>query len=178
MIQTVGALVVFFVFLYSDAGLTPAQAVELQKQNKFSSQGPPEYQEILAKGQSLFYLSIMVMQLFNMFACKTKYRLPFGRYMFSNPRSFVGAAFGCALGFFVVYCPGLPVVFGTSNDTPFVYLLIAIAFGIFILFYVSIRQLVLRKLKPTTLNDEILGLNMVPTIKTIFSRTKSIQPTP
>ncbi|KAG0377383.1 hypothetical protein BGX24_006216 [Mortierella sp. AD032] len=177
IIETIGALVVFFVFFYKEGNLTPAQAVQWQKDDKFSSQSPPKNQELLAKAQSLFYLSIMIMQLFNMFACKTKYRLPFGRYMFSNVRSFIGAAAGCALGFFVVYCPGLPVVFGTSNDTPFVYLLIAFAFGIFILFYVSVRQLVLRKLRPTTLNDEIIGLNMVPTIKTIFSRTKSIQRT-
>ncbi|KAG0320836.1 hypothetical protein BGZ97_012725 [Linnemannia gamsii] len=177
IIQTIGALVVFFVFFYKEGNLTPAQAVQWQKDNKFSSTSPQENQDLLAKAQSLFYLSIMIMQLFNLFACKTKYRLPFGKYMFSNPRSFIGAAAGCALGFFVVYCPGLPVVFGTSNDTPFVYLLIAFAFGIFILFYVSVRQLILRKLRPPTLNEEILGLNMVPTIKTIFSRTKSIQRT-
>ncbi|KAF9143347.1 hypothetical protein BGX30_000669 [Mortierella sp. GBA39] len=177
IIQTIGALVVFFVVLYKVGGLTPAQAVEYQKQDLFSSTSPQQNQDLLAKAQSSFYLSIMIMQLFNMFACKTKYRLPFGKYMFSNPRSFIGGAFGAAVGFFIVYCPGLPVVFGTSNDTPFVYLLIAVAFGVFILFYVSVRQLVLRKLRPTTLNDEIIGLNMVPTIKTIFSRTKSIQRT-
>jgi len=177
IIQTIGALTVFFVVLYEVGGLTPAKAVEMQKDDLFSSTSPQANQDLLAKAQSSFYLSIMIMQLFNLFACKTKYRLPFGKYMFQNKRSFVGAALGSALGFFVVYCPGLPVVFGTSNETPFVYLLIAMAFGVFIIFYVSVRQLILRKLKPTTLNAEIIGLNMVPTIKTIFSRTKSIQPT-
>ncbi|KAI1320092.1 hypothetical protein EDD11_002064 [Mortierella claussenii] len=174
IIETIGALVTFFVVLYKEGGLTPAAAVQMQKNNEFSSTSPQANQDLLAKAQSCFYLSILIMQLFNLFACKTRYRLPFGLYMFSNMRTFVGVALGCALGFFIVYCPGLPVVFGTSNDTPFVYLLIPMAFGVLILIYVSLRQLVLRKLKPTTLNEEILGLNMAPTIKTIFSRTKSI----
>ncbi|KAF9582287.1 hypothetical protein BGW38_000404 [Lunasporangiospora selenospora] len=177
VIETIGALVTFFVVFYKEGGYTPAQAVALQKQNAFSSKGNPFDLEVLAKAQSSFYLSIMIMQLFNLFACKARLRLPFGTYMFSNVRTFVGIVFGCALGFLIVYCPGLPVVFGTSNDTPFIYLLIPIAFGVFIIFYATIRQLVLRRLRPTAFNDDILGLNMVPTIKTIFSRTRSLQRT-
>ncbi|KAK3825583.1 MAG: hypothetical protein J3Q66DRAFT_107013 [Benniella sp.] len=177
IIEAIGALVTFFVVLYKEGGLTPAKAVRMQKNNEFSSLSPEANRELLAKAQSCFYLAIMIMQLFNLFACKARLRLPFGAYMFSNPRSFVGALFGCALGFLIVYCPGLPVVFGTSNNTPFVYLLIPLAFGVFILFYVTVRQLVLRKLRPTIFNEEIVGLNMFPTIKTIFSRTKSIQRT-
>ncbi|KAF8925669.1 hypothetical protein EDD21DRAFT_390024 [Dissophora ornata] len=178
IIETIGALVTFFVVLYKEGGFTPATAVQMQKLNQFSSSSPDFNLEVLAKAQSCFYLSIMIMQLFNLFACKTRFRLPFGKYMFSNPRSFVGGAFGSALGFFIVYCPGLPVVFGTSNNTPFVYLLIPMAFGVFILFYVTVRQLILRRLRPTAMNEEIIGLNMAPTMKTIFSRTKSIQPNP
>ncbi|KAG0205242.1 hypothetical protein BGX28_003103 [Mortierella sp. GBA30] len=174
IIQAVGALVAFFVVLYKEGPFTPTMAVQMQKNNEFSSTSPQHNQDVLAMGQSVVYLSIMIMQLFNLFACKTRYRLPFGMYMFSNPRTFIGIVFGCALGFIVVYCPGLPVVFGTNNDTKFVYLLVAFAFGVFILFYVSVRQLVLRKLKPTVFNEEIIGLNMVPTMKTIFSRTKSL----
>ncbi|KAF9427269.1 hypothetical protein BGZ94_005220 [Podila epigama] len=171
VIQTIGALVTFFVVLYceSDRVVTPARAVELQKAGQFTDAFPVNH-ELLAKAQSSFYLSIMIMQLFNMFACKTRYRLPFGRYMFSNKRSFIGVVFGCALGFFIVYCPGLPVVFGTSNDTPFIYLLIPMVFGVFIIFYATVRQLVLRRLRPTTLNDEIIGLNMFPTIRSTQSK--------
>ncbi|KAF9433482.1 hypothetical protein BGZ76_009404 [Entomortierella beljakovae] len=174
IIETVGALVTFFVVLYKEGGFTPAQAIQMQKNDEFSSASLAHNQEVLAKAQSCFYLGIMIMQLFNLFACKTRYTLPFGKYMFSNVRTFIGITFGCGLGFLIVYCPGFPVVFGTSNDTPFVYLLIPFAFGIFIIFYATVRQLLLRKFKPTTFNDEILGLNMMPTMKTIFSRTKSI----
>ncbi|KAG0079652.1 hypothetical protein BGZ90_002033 [Linnemannia elongata] len=162
IIETIGALVTFFVVFYKERGITTDK-------------------DLLAHAQSTFYLGIMIMQLFNMFACKTRYRLPFGKYMFSNVRSFVGIVFGCALGFFIVYTPGVHVVFGTSPNTKFVYLLIPMLFGVFILFYATVRQLILRRLRPTALNEEILGLNMVPTMKTMFSRTfsrtKSIQPT-
>ncbi|GJJ69053.1 sodium/potassium-transporting ATPase subunit alpha [Entomortierella parvispora] len=175
IIETIGALATFFVVLYKEGGYTPAIAVSMQRQNLFDSDSPDtKAVAVLQKAQSSFYLGIMIMQLFNMFACKTRYTLPFGKYMFSNYRSFIGIAAGCALAFFIVYCPGLPVVFNTNNDTAFVYLLIPVAFGVFIIFYASARQLLLRKFRPTTLNDEIIGLNMVPTIKTIFSRTKSM----
>ncbi|KAI8604404.1 hypothetical protein EDD21DRAFT_394570 [Dissophora ornata] len=176
MIETVGALVTFFVVLYKEGGLTPAMAVQMQKDNAFSSTSPQENLDLLAKAQSSFYLSIMIMQLFNLFACKCRYRLPFGLYMFQNVRTFVGIFFGVGLAFFIVYCPGLDVVFGTSRDTAFVYLLIPFAFGVFIIFYATMRTL-----RPAAMNDEIIGLNMVPTMKTMFSRTfsrtKSMQPT-
>jgi sodium/potassium-transporting ATPase subunit alpha len=177
IIETIGALVTFFVVLYKEGNLTPAEAVDLQKNNKFSSGDPANDAnvELLARAQSSFYLAIMIMQLFNLFACKCRYRLPFGKYMFSNLRTFVGVFCGIALGFFIVYTPGVLVVFGTSSHTPVLYLLIPIAFGVFIIFYATARTLILRKLRPTAMNDEIIGLNMVPTIKTMFSRTKSIQ---
>ncbi|KAF9148587.1 hypothetical protein BG015_009667 [Linnemannia schmuckeri] len=181
IIETIGGLVTFFVVFYKEGNISPAEAVRMQKANMFSSTGTEENKDLLAQAQSTFYLGIMIMQLFNMFACKTRYRLPFGKYMFSNIRSFIGIVVGCALGFFIVYTPGVHVVFGTSPNTKFVYLLIPMAFGVFIIFYATARQLILRRLRPTTLNDEIIGLNMVPTMKTMFSRTfsrtKSIQPT-
>ncbi|KAF9108730.1 hypothetical protein BGX29_008262 [Mortierella sp. GBA35] len=182
IIETIGALVTFFVVFYKERGITPAAAVEMQKANMFGEGDQfADNREILAQAQSTFYLGIMIMQLFNMFACKTRYRLPFGKYMFSNVRSFIGIVVGCALGFFIVYTPGVHVVFGTSPNTRFIYLLIPMAFGVFIIFYATMRQLILRRIRPTTMNEEIIGLNMVPTMKTMFSRTfsrtKSIQPT-
>ncbi|KAK3804662.1 MAG: hypothetical protein J3R72DRAFT_508961 [Linnemannia gamsii] len=176
IIQAVGGLVTFFVVLYKEGNLTPAMVVQMQKNNEFSSTSPERNLELLSMAQSSLYLGIMTMQLFNLFACRVRYRLPFGAYMFSNIRTFIGILFGCALGFFIVYTPGVHVVFGTSPKTPFVYLLIPMAFGVLIILYATARQLVLRKLRPTPWNEEIIGLNMVPTIKTIFSRTLSKTP--
>ncbi|KAG0345538.1 hypothetical protein BG004_003625 [Podila humilis] len=174
IIQTIGGLITFFVVFYYEGNMTPTQAVQAQKDGLFASPGNDFNREILARAQSCFYLGIMIMQLFNMFACKTRYRLPFGKYMFSNKRSFVGIVLGCALGFFIVYCPGLDVVFGTSRETPFKYLLIPMAFGVLIILYATVRQLLLRRFRPTTLNDEIIGLNMFPTVRS--TQSKTIQP--
>ncbi|KAF9296011.1 hypothetical protein BGZ74_010519 [Mortierella antarctica] len=173
IIQTIGGLITFFV-VFSREGMSPTEAVNAQKASQFTD-AFPHNQEILAKAQSSFYLSIMIMQLFNMFACKCRYRLPFGKYMFQNPRNFLGMICGVALGFFIVYTPGVNVVFGTSTDTAFLPLLIPVAFGIFIIFYATMRTLLLRRFRPTTLNDEIIGLNMFPTVRSTLSKT--IQPT-
>ncbi|KAF9105907.1 hypothetical protein BGX27_009400 [Mortierella sp. AM989] len=173
IIQAIGGLVTFFVVLYKEGGYTPAKVIEMQKNNEFSSMSPERNLEVLSMAQSSLYLGIMIMQLFNLFACKVRYRLPFGAYMFSNIRTFIGIIFGCALGFFIVYTPGVHVVFGTSPKTPFLYLLIPIGFGVLIILYATLRQLILRKLRPTPWNEEVIGLNMAPTIKTIFSRTFS-----
>ncbi|KAH7049772.1 hypothetical protein BKA57DRAFT_535454 [Linnemannia elongata] len=173
MIQAIGGLVTFFAVLYKEGGLTPAMVVRMQKNNEFSSTSPERNLELLSMAQSSLYLGIMIMQMFNLFACRVRYRLPFGAYMFSNIRTFVGILSGCALGFFIVYTPGVHVVFGTSPKTPFVTLLIPIAFGVLIILYATARQIVLRRLRPTPWNEEIIGLNMVPTMKTVFSRTLS-----
>ncbi|KAF9579137.1 hypothetical protein BGW38_004735, partial [Lunasporangiospora selenospora] len=85
-----------------EGGFTPYQAVQMQKQNLFSSNSPQFNQDVLAKAQSSFYLGVMIMQLFNVFACKTRFRLPFGLYMFSNYRTFIGIIVGCGLGFLIV----------------------------------------------------------------------------
>ncbi|KAG0240807.1 hypothetical protein BGW41_006665 [Actinomortierella wolfii] len=174
MIEAVGCLVAFFVVFWGERRISPAEAVRMQRRGAFNDgTGTPEDLELLAKGQSVVYLSIMIQQLFNLFACKARYRLPFGKFMFSNVRNFYGIAGGCALGFLIVYCPGFPVVFGTSNDTPFKYLLIPMAFGILIIFYATIRQLILRRIRPTQYNEEIVGLNMFPTIRSTASKNSA-----
>ncbi|KAF9277973.1 hypothetical protein BGZ74_003211, partial [Mortierella antarctica] len=159
IIKTIGGLVTYFTVFYREGGITPAKSVQMQKDNQFSCGSPQENLDLLAKAQSCFFLRIMVMQLLNLFACKARYRLPFSKYMFSNVRTFWGILLGCALGFLIV------------NDTPFAYLLIPMAFGVFSIFYATMRILFLRRFRPTTLNDEIVGLNMFPMIRSTDSKT-------
>ena len=42
--------------------------------------GDTQY-EALRQAQSAFYISVLVIQLFNLIACKARDRLPFGRFM-------------------------------------------------------------------------------------------------
>ncbi|KAJ1536875.1 hypothetical protein HK096_006984, partial [Nowakowskiella sp. JEL0078] len=97
IIETAGALTAFFLVLYDAKipgtgiryGLTPYDAFTLQKMDKsFTKDFPGVYNgltgkdqvDVLAQAQSMFYLSILIIQLFNLFACKCRITLPFGLY--------------------------------------------------------------------------------------------------
>jgi hypothetical protein len=55
------------------------------------------------------------------------------------------------------------VVFNTSHRLNPIYWLIPIGAGFFLLFYATVRMLLLRKFRPISWNPEITGLQMYPT---------------
>jgi sodium/potassium-transporting ATPase subunit alpha len=179
-IEAVGALTAFFVVM-NRRGISPYDAHVMQKGN-----GPPtnywtdnaetykginahEQVDILAEAQSMYYWAIMTMQMFNLFACKTRLTLPFGKYMFANRATFYCILAGASLAAFVIYTPGVEVVFKTSKSLIPLYWLIPMAFGFVIIGYASLRLIVRRKTKPTVWNPEIIGLQMFPTMRTVLS---------
>ncbi len=99
MIEAVGALTAFFVVLQR-RGVSPYDAHVMQKgagpptkywtkdAQPYNGIDGPTQADILAEAQSMYYWSIMTMQMFNLFACKTRLTLPFGRYMFANRATF------------------------------------------------------------------------------------------
>jgi len=180
MIEAVGALTAFFVVM-ARRGVSPYDAHVMQKGN-----GPPtnywttnaktykginahEQADILAEAQSMYYWAIMTMQMFNLFACKTRLTLPFGKYMFANRATFYCILAGASLAAFVIYTPGVEVVFKTSKSLIPLYWLIPMAFGFVIIGYASLRLIVRRKTKPIVWNPEINGLQMYPTIRTFLT---------
>ena len=182
-IEAIGALTAFFVIMYR-RGISPYDANKMQKgssppTNYWSKDGE-SYKgihgytqfDILAEAQSMYYWSIMTMQMFNLFACKTRFTLPFGKYMFANHATFYCILAGSSLAAFVIYTPGVEVVFKTSRSLDPLYWLIPMAFGFVIIAYASLRMLIRRRTKPTIWNPEIEGLRMYPTIRT--SRTLSM----
>ncbi|KAI9339997.1 P-type cation-transporting ATPase [Obelidium mucronatum] len=182
-IEFVGAATAFFLVLYagkhSDGtvfGITPYDAVYMQNDGWFFVSGAPTYVtarnvsvtdsmqlEALAQGQSVFYFSIMIQQMFNLFACKCKTTLPFGSYVLSNPKSFLSVVTGVLFAMFIVYTPGVSGVFGTSGNLNPLFWLVGIAYGVFILIYASLRILALRIFFPRNMNPDIAGLQMHPT---------------
>jgi len=110
-------------------------------------------------------LSIMIQQMFNLFACKARYRFPFGKFIFSNPRNFIGLTFGVALAMAVVYIPPFNVAFGTSWTLSPLFWLIPLGFGIFILIYATLKIILLRKIRPVNYNPDVIGLQMHPTVR-------------
>jgi len=182
MIEAVGALTSYFIVLWK-RGVTPHDARIMQKGNgaptNYWTKGALPYKgidgptqvDILAEAQSMYYWAIMTLQFFNLFASKTRLTLPFGRYMFSNRITFYCILAGTALAAFVVYTPGVEVVFKTSRSLSPLYWLIPMAFGCVIIAYASLRMIFQRKLKPIKWNPEIQGLQMWPTMRT--ARTQS-----
>ncbi|RKP07220.1 hypothetical protein THASP1DRAFT_17398 [Thamnocephalis sphaerospora] len=182
IIETIGAFVSYFVALYR-LGITPAIAQKAAADfgEYFVKNAPPleigdgrtlnadEQIEALAQAQTCYYMAVMIIQLFNMFASKCRLRLPFGRFMFSNRANFYGGAAGAAIGIFVSYAPFMNVAFGTSYKTPVYLHLIPVAFGIFVIFYATMRTLFLRRSKPIRWNPEITGLQMHPTAYSVGS---------
>jgi sodium/potassium-transporting ATPase subunit alpha len=201
-IEAIGALTAYFVVLYR-RGITPFDARIMQKgssapTNYFTSNAVPykgidakKQLDILAEAQSMYYWSVMTMQMFNLFACKTRLTLPFGKYMFANWVTFLCVAAGVALAAFVsfpfqwhgqirrfspncnpcqiIYTPGIESVFKTTRSLLPLYWLVPMAFGCVIIFYATMRILIGRRAKPIKWNPEIEGLQMYPTIFTARS---------
>jgi len=183
--RRVGALVAYFVVFYKN-GFTPK---DLQRASAAQSASPkvfyflkdsPDYtntrgqvlsasQQVTALGeaQSIVYLSIFIIQCFNVYAVKAKFSFPFGKSIVGNPWNFVGIIAGAVLGMFIIYTPPLHVVFGGSYHLSPLYWLIPVAFGVFLLAWTSLRVLLLRKSINAQRVKDIKGLQMFPTMRTM-----------
>ncbi|KAI1270050.1 hypothetical protein F5Y18DRAFT_2278 [Xylariaceae sp. FL1019] len=180
-IEAIGALIGFFIILYV-RGISPYDARVMQKgsgapTHYFTKNAEPykgidasRQVDILAEAQSLYYWSIMTMQMFNLFASKTRFTIPFGRYMFSNRITFYSILGGVSLATFIVYTPGVEIVFGTTRSLSPLYWLVPIAFGTIIIAYATLRMVIQQRTKPPNWNPEVSGLQMFPTIRTWRSR--------
>jgi sodium/potassium-transporting ATPase subunit alpha len=190
VIEAIGALTAFFVILWK-RGVSPHDAYIMQKgagpPNNYWNADAVTYKginghtqvDILAEAQSMYYWAVMTIQMFNLFACKTRFTLPFGKYMFANKATFYCILAGASLAAFVIYTPGVETVFKTSKSLSPLYWLIPMGFGFLLIGYASLRMIVRRKIKPVQWNPEIHGLQMFPTMRsfrTMSSRRRSIEP--
>ncbi|KAJ1961365.1 hypothetical protein GGI12_003293, partial [Dipsacomyces acuminosporus] len=190
LISTISLLVVFFVVL-NHHGISPAQARAMAKDTskRYFEKDSPSYtyngrvftgvQQFYAlnEGRTGIIFSIYILQVFNLFICKARFRLPFGKFMFRNAKTFYGFLAGLALLVFITYIPPLNTVFNSSYKSLPYFWLIAVGFGFLMLAYATGRTLILRKSKPVKWNPEIEGLHMHPTIwSTRMTTTKSIEP--
>ncbi|TLD18358.1 P-type cation exchange alpha subunit of ATPase [Venturia nashicola] len=181
LIEAIASLFSFFFVLYL-RGITPYDARIMQRgaghPTNYFKTNAQEYKgldastqiEALAASQSMYYWSIMTMQIFNLFACKTRLSLPFGKYMFSNLKTFYSIAGGVIIAACIIYIPGVEKVFGTTRTLNPVLWLVPMAFGFLLLGYACLRMVVRRRLKPTRWNPEVVGLQMFPTMRTVVSK--------
>ncbi|KAJ1929419.1 hypothetical protein IWQ60_001164 [Tieghemiomyces parasiticus] len=177
LIESAACLTAFFLVLYH-WGITPTIAREMARDGSYFTDSSPDYihaatgfrltasqqERALGEAQSAFYIAVMISQIFNMFACKARYRLPLGRHMFRNHYSFYGLFAGAALAMLVVYVPPFNYVFLSNYHLSPLYWLVPMAFGVVIIVYACLRMLILRHLRPIQWSPEITGLQMYPTV--------------
>ncbi|KAJ3541875.1 hypothetical protein NM688_g6031 [Phlebia brevispora] len=185
VIEMAGALVAYFVVFWK-SGFSPSDLRKAQQtNNKYFAKGSPDFingrgqiidasQQVdaLAKAQGIVYLSVFIIQCFNVFAVKAKFSFPFGKNIVGNYYNFAGIFAGACLGIFIVYTPPLHVVFGGTDKLSPLYWLIPIAFGVLLLVWASIRVLLLRKSIENARVKDIKGLMMFPTMRTMSMRSK------
>ncbi|KAF8579449.1 aminophospholipid-transporting P-type ATPase [Ramaria rubella] len=178
-----GIVSYFVVFLKN--GFSPSDLRRAQKAGEFFSSGSPPFinykgqsidarqqLEALAQAQSIVYLSVFIMQCFNVFAVKARFSYPFGRQVVANYYNFLGILAGGCLGMFIIYTPPLRVVFGGSFHLSPLYWLIPCAFGILLLAWSSFRVVLMRKGVESSRVKDIEGLMMFPTMRTMSMRSR------
>jgi len=179
IIETVSALVSYFVIFYK-SGFTPNELRYTQKAGIYFSASSPDFHnsrgqvitgpmqvDALAKAVSIVYLSIFFNQCFNMFAVKSKFKIPFGLPFVRNPYNFAGIFGGACLAMFIIYTPPLHHVFGGTYKTSVLYWLIPIGFGCLLLAWASLRVFILRRSLSQSMVKEPKGLMMFPTMRTL-----------
>ncbi|KAF9484958.1 aminophospholipid-transporting P-type ATPase [Pholiota conissans] len=128
--------------------------------------------DALGQAQSIVYLSIFIMQCFNVFAVKARLSYPFGRRVIANKWNFAGILAGACLGMFIIYTPPLHVVFGGSFRLSPLYWLIPVACGVLLLAWSTLRVIILRKSVEHMKVKDIKGLMMFPTMRTMSMRSR------
>jgi len=184
VIEMLGALVAYFVVFFK-SGFEPGDLRRAQKDGSFFLKSSPDFinsrgQTITAskqvdafgQAQSIVYLSVFIIQCFNVFAVKAKFTFPFGKHVVGNKLNFAGIVAGACLGMFIIYTPPLHVVFGGSVHLSPLYWLIPAAFGCLLLVWASIRVLILRKSIENSRVKDIKGLMMFPTMRTMSMRSR------
>ncbi|KII89378.1 hypothetical protein PLICRDRAFT_109244 [Plicaturopsis crispa FD-325 SS-3] len=187
LIEMIGALVAYFLVFFK-SGFSPndLRRAQLQISNPYFTKSSPDFVnscgqildaskqvDALAKAQSIVYLSVFIMQCFNVFAVKAKFAFPFGRRVVGNGWNFAGILAGACLGMFVIYTPPLHVVFGGTDALSPLYWLVPVAFGVLLLGWASVRVLLLKKSIESGKVKDIAGLMMFPTMRTMSMRSKT-----
>ncbi|KAI0081422.1 aminophospholipid-transporting P-type ATPase [Panus rudis PR-1116 ss-1] len=195
VIEMVGALVAYFVVFFKN-GFGPSDLRRAQISGRayppnflimleyFTKSSPdflnsrgeiiPAWKQVdaLGQAQSIVYLSVFIIQCFNVYAVKAKFSYPFGKSIVGNYYNLAGILAGACLGMFIVYTPPLHVVFGGSVHLSPLYWLIPIAFGVLLLGWASIRVVLMRKSIEQSRVKDIKGLMMFPTMRTMSMRSR------
>ncbi|KAJ9442106.1 Sodium/potassium-transporting ATPase subunit alpha [Diplonema papillatum] len=149
VVQALAGFYCYFVVFHTE-GISPADLpMHGQLEGYFLPNGFPfggftinEGLVILAKAQTAYWVSIVVVQWADILICKTRRLSLFEQGMKNNQLNF-GLFFETALAVFFVYVPGVRTVFGIEK-LRFIYWLPALPFSVFIIVYDELRKWLIR----------------------------------
>ncbi|TPX32086.1 hypothetical protein SmJEL517_g04751 [Synchytrium microbalum] len=174
LIEFAGAFVTFFI-IFGSFGLDANLIRVAQKAGKYFRPSAPDLElpdgsflgadgqiRALRESQSGFYLSILIIQMWNLFACKARHGLPFGSLVLKNKKTWLSICAGSAFGLTMVYAPFLSDLFLTSDELSPIFFLIPMAFGLILIVYSTLRRLLLRYIHPERWAIQNDRMNLLP----------------
>jgi sodium/potassium-transporting ATPase subunit alpha len=101
------------------------------------------------EASSIYFITLVVMQFFNVMATRTRFQSifqhpPFFNKETSNYRILLAFAFALGVAFFFLYIPWFQKILGTTS-VPVEYFFIPAAFGVVLLSYDELRKMVVRR---------------------------------
>ncbi|ORX74193.1 calcium ATPase transmembrane domain M-containing protein [Linderina pennispora] len=150
ILESLFAHVIFFIFMYWKGGFSPSQlflAFDKWTLGEFPGKTAAELSELLNTGESVFFLSLVVLQWGNMFATRTRRLSVFQQNPFWGPtknlRLLCAIPFTLGITFLFCYVPWFNNIFGT-HQIPAPFFFIPMPFAIVILVLDEIRKLTIR----------------------------------
>ena len=109
---------------------------------------PDELANILQTGQSIYYVALCIMQMFNLLSTRTRYVSFFNHNPFfgkgRNLSIFIGMIFSTAVGLLITLVPWFNSVFKT-RPVPVKFVCPALAFGVGLFIFDEGRKLLVRR---------------------------------
>ncbi|KAJ2397050.1 hypothetical protein GGI05_000835, partial [Coemansia sp. RSA 2603] len=150
LLESLFAHIIFFVFMYWHGGFTPGQlflAFDKWTLGNFHGKDSAELNSLLSTGQSIYFLSLVILQWGNMFATRTRRLSVFQQNPFWGPtrnlRLLGAIPFTLGVAFLFCYVGWFNRIFGTAN-IPAPFFFIPLPFALIILGLDEIRKLIVR----------------------------------
>jgi len=149
VLQALAGFYAYFAIMYSEGYAPQDLPWNGENQGFFTEGGPPfggftvkENLKSLSTAQTAFFVSIIIVQWADILICKTRRLSLFDQGMKNDQLNF-GLFFETSLAAFLIYVPGVSVVFGMQK-LRFVYWLPAIPFSLLIFTYDETRKFIIR----------------------------------
>lgn len=99
----------------------------------------PDVDKYINMSSSIYFINLVIMQVFNLMAMRTRYSSVFQQSPFKNKYIFLSVPFALGATFIVNYIPAIQSAMGTAQ-VPVEYYFIALGFGAVVLAYDEIRK--------------------------------------